>query len=232
MVNLNTPASLPKSFTLLEASDILDRAKILLEPALPGCTLRRFDYPLLDGWSHLEACFADGGPILPKLLLSPDSYLCMATLFFGYSVMLRDKMNVGFEFGGPNIYKSCRLDAGPEAIAAMVQERLAEFDLPGMIAAGTAERILSDQPRNDIPEDLLELSLCAVYLGNYEEAQTLLQDCVRYAAKDGRPRYLRAGAKGDAYLSKLTADPDALREELTATMNDNWSHFKIVQAPA
>jgi hypothetical protein len=222
--------SIPKSFTLREASDILDKTKLLLAPSLPGCTPRRFDYPIFNGWSHIELCFASSGPIVPKLLLSPDSYLCIATLFFGYSSFLRDKMNVGYEFSGPNIYTGERLDAGPEAIAAIVKKRLAAFDLSGAVAAGTPERILADQPRTDISEDLLELSLCAIYLRKYQEAQTLLQDCVQSAEQDGRPRYLRAGNTGKIYLAKLSADADALRETLIATMNEHWSHFKVVEA--
>ncbi len=95
---------IPASFTLREASDILDKAKLLLAPALPGCTLRRFDYPIFDGWSHIELCFASSGPIVPKIMLSPDRYMCLGVAFFGYSSFLREKMNVGYEFNGPSIY--------------------------------------------------------------------------------------------------------------------------------
>jgi hypothetical protein len=28
--------------------------------------------------------------------------------------------------------------------------------------------------------------------------------------------------------AKLNADPDSLRQELVATMEDNWAHLKIV----
>ncbi len=225
MTDRKAPNSIPDSFTLHEASDIMDKTKLLLAPSLPGCTLRRFDYPIFDGWSPIELCFASNGPIVPKLVLSPDSYLCIATLYFGYSSFLRDKMNVGFEFKGPDVYAGERLDAGPKAIAAMVRKRLADFDLAGAIAAGTPERILADQPRTDISEDLLELGLCAIYLREYAEARTLLHDCVRHAEKIGRPRYLRAAERANTYLARLDADANALRDTSIATMSEHWSHF-------
>ncbi len=121
-----------------------------------------------------------------------------------------------------------RLDAGPEAIAEAVQKRLADFDLAGAVAAGTPERILADQPRTDISEDLLELSLCAIYQGEYDEARTLLQDCVIHAERIKRPRYLLAADKAKTYRAELDANADALRETLIATMNEHWSHFKVV----
>lgn len=229
MTHSDPKTSPARSRSLRETSDILDRAKILLAPTLSGCTLRRFDYPLFDGWSHIELCFANDGPIVPKLVLSPDARCFLAMSFFGYSSFLADRMNVGFEFRGPEAYAVELLDAGPEAIAAKVKDRLKDFDLAGAVAAGTPERILTDQPRNDIPEDLLELSLCAAYLEKYHEARTLLQDCIRYAEADRRPRYLRAGSKGETYLAKLNEDADALRATLIATMNKHWSHFKVVE---
>jgi hypothetical protein len=229
MTNTSGLPPIPDSFSLRETSEILDRVKLLLAPTLPGCTLRRFDYPIFDGWSHLELCFADCGPIVPKFVLSPDSYYCITMLYFGYSLFLRDRMNVGFEFPGPDAYCGERHDAGPEAIAAVVRKRLATFDLAAAIAGGTAERIWAKRPMNDFPNELLELSLCGIYLGEYREAQALLQNCLRYAAEDGRALYVKAAAKAEAYLAKLTADPDALRQELIATMDNNWSHFKTVK---
>lgn len=229
MTDIGERPSSPDSFSPREASDILDHVKLLLAPTLPGCTLRRFDYPIFDGWSPIELSFAENGPLPPKLVLSPDGYYCVVMLFFGYSLFLRDEMKVGFEFGGPEVHAWERLDSGPEVIAAAVQKRLADFDLAAAIAAGTVERMWTDQPRDYNLTRRLDLSLCGIYLGEDKEAQNLLRDCLRDAAEgDDDLRYVRFGAKCETYLAKLTADPDALRRELLATMDNNWSHFKVV----
>lgn len=220
---------IPGSFSPREASDILDRAKRLIAPTLPGCTLRRFDYPIFDGWSPLELCFGDSGPIVPKFVISPDGYFCVAMLSFGYSLFLRDEMRVGFEFRGPRVHAWQRLDAGPEAIAAAVQTGLAKFDLAAAIGGGTIERMWATHPESDNLTQRLDHSLCGIYLGKYAEAQSLLKDCQEEAAKgDDDPRYASFAARCKTYLAKLSDDPAALRLELIATMNKNWSHFKIV----
>jgi hypothetical protein len=220
--------SLPESYSPREASDILDRVKRLVAPNLPGCTPRRFDYPIFGGWSHIELCFADRGPLVPKLIVSPDGYYCISSAVFGYSSMLREKMNAGAEFVGPYLGGLERLDAGPDAIAAKVFERLRTFDLPAAIAAGTPERIWADQQRAHVAPQLLELSLCGIYLRHYEDARSLLRDCIRFATQYDQPGFAAAGQKADVYLAKLSAGPEALRDTLVGRMADHWSHFKVV----
>jgi hypothetical protein len=231
MTDFTPTYSIPESYTLRETSDILDQAKRLLAPTLPGCVMRRFDYPIFDGWSHIELCFADQGPIVPKLILSPDSYYCIAISVFGYSSMLRETMNVGAEFRGPSLAGGERLDKGPEAIAVAIQKGLSKFDLAAAVAGGTADRIWADQPRNQDPSQLLELSLLGIYLGKYLEAQELLHDCITLAAQYDQPGFAQVSEKAGPYLSKVTADGEALRATLIATMNDHWSHFKVVDPP-
>jgi hypothetical protein len=228
MTDYTPVTSLPESYTPRETSDILDRVKMLVAPKLPGCTPRRFDYPIFDGWSHIELCFSDPGPIVPKLIISPDGYYCISSASFAYSSMLRGKMNVGAEFLRSLMGGAERLDAGPEAIARKVLEAVEAFDLTGAIAAGTVERIWADQPRSQIPPHLLELALCGIYLRAYRDAGALLRDCGRFAAQYGWPGFTAAGQKADAYLAKLSADPEALRDELVTTMEGHWSHFKVV----
>ena len=229
MTDYTPVTSLPESYTLREASNILDRAKMIAAPKLPGCTLRRFDYPIFNGWSHIELCFADRGPLVPKLIISPDGYYCVSSAVFGYSSMLREEMNVGAEFIRSYMGGLERLDAGPDAIAAKVLELIKTFDLPAAVAAGTPERIWTDQPRGHIAPQLLELSLCGIYLGHYEEAHALLRDCIRFATLYDQPGFAAAGQKADAYMAKLSADPEALRGTLVATMENHWSHFKVTE---
>ena len=228
MTDFTPTFSIPESYTPRETSDILDRVKRLLAPTLPGCTMRRFDYPIFDGWSHIELCFADRGPIVPKLILSPDKYYCIAMPIFGYSSMLQEKMNVGAEFRGPPLAGGERLDKGAEAIATAIQKSLLRLDLAAAVAAGTAERIWAGQPRNQDPGQLLELSLLGIYLRKYQEAQELLQDCITLAAQYDQPGFALVSEKAGLTLSKLTADADVLHAALIATMNDHWSHFKVV----
>jgi len=223
--------SIPESYTPRETSDILDQVKRLLAPTLPGCTMRRFDYPIFDGWSHIELCFTGEGPIVPKLIQSPDGYYCIGMPVFGYSSMLQEKMNVGAEFRGPSLAGGERLDKGPAAIAAAIHKSLAKFDLAAAVAAGTAERIWADQPRNQDPRQLFELSLLGIYLRKYQEARELLQDCITLAAQYDQPGFAQVSEKAGPYLSKVTADAEALRATLIATMNDHWSHFKAVDTP-
>ncbi len=232
MTDYTPVTSIPASYTPREASDILDRVKILVSPKLPGCTPRRFDNPVAGSWSHIELCFGIEGPIFPKLIVSPDGYYCISSAVFGYSSMLQERTNIGAEFVRSYIGGLERLDAGPDAIAAKVIERIAAFDLPAAVAAGTPERIWADQTRDHVAPHLLQLCLCGVYLRHYQEARIMLNDCIRFAKQYDQPGFAQAGQKAGAYLSKLSADPDALRDELVATMEDHWSHFKAVKTTA
>ena len=99
-----------------------------------------------------------------------------------------------------------------------------------MIAAGSIKRILAEYPRYAAPPPNFRLALCAVYLGRDDEARNLLQDTLRYAKEDGRPGYADLIADAESYLAKLGSDADTLRQELTATMESNWSHLKFVSA--
>jgi hypothetical protein len=220
---------IPDDFSPRKTSDILDRVKLLIAPAIPGCTLRRFDYPIFDGWSPIELCLDDGGPLPRKLCLSPDSYYCMGIMLFGGSLFLRDTMNAGLEFMGGGLNAMARLDSGPAAIAEVFLKRLASFDLASAMASMTIERKWADRSPSNLPNRSLSLGLCGVYLGEYNEAESVLRDCVTSAREvDDSPEHARFAAKSEAYLTKLTENADSLRRELIATMETNWSHFKPI----
>ena len=105
-----------------------------------------------------------------------------------------------------------------------------KVDLAGMVAAGTAERILDERPLAPVPWPNFRRAQCAVYLARYESARELLQDALKHARADGRPNYADVIEQVQFYLTKLTVNPDALRQDLIEIMKYNWSHFKVVSA--
>jgi len=218
------------SFDPATELEIGDRGKILLAKMLPGCTARRFDLPDAPGdYWDVQLCFADQTPIVPQISVwhRPPYYMSIA-LYATYSVMLQDPRVMHHDFLGPRITMAVPLDIGPEAIAARLFEAVAKFDLAGMIAAGSIERIFAEQPRYEVPWPNLGLAICAIYLGRDDEARELLQNALKYADQKGREYYGTLAPQAETYLSKLNADADLLRQELHETMNYNWSHFKPI----
>jgi hypothetical protein len=142
--------------------------------------------------------------------------------------MLQNAHELGSAFVGHKIPVSCRLDSGPEAIATRMHAALAKVDLAGMVAAGTAERILDAWPHPPVPWPNFRAALCAIYLGRYDEATELLRDAVRYAQADGRPNYGDVIERAQTHLAEIDADPHALRSKLNEVMKYNWTHFKTV----
>jgi hypothetical protein len=218
----------PQTFDVETALEIRDRAQLLLADMIPGCTARRYDFPPEPDYHWgVELCFVDHGPISPQLWLSCDKYYSRLCVDFHYISMLKDASDHGVAFNYEVIPSYARLDAGAEAIAVALYEAIGKVDLAKMIAAGTIERIFADY-RSPAPWPCFYLAQCAIYLGHYDEARALLQDSLKYAEEDGRPNYRGLSAVAETYLKKLKADPDALRAELNATVDYNWSHLKVV----
>jgi hypothetical protein len=212
------------------ALEICDQAKIILADMLPGCAARRFDLPNApnDYW-WVEPCFVDRGPIVPRLsLASNPHYYTTVRLYVTYGLMLRDPRELVQGFYGPRIIMGVPLEIGPAAIADNLYDALVKADYTAMLAAGTIERILAKESKSPAPWTGLELSLCAIYLGQYGEAQKLLLNSLEYADQKGRQYYGKLGPYAETYLSRLRSDPDRLRQDLLETMEYNWSHFKIV----
>lgn len=221
----------PRSFDDRAALTIVDRGKLLLAPMLPGCVARRYDFPLYGDYSPVQLCFADSGPIVPTLDLNPSKYNTHAVPQIYYRSLLDDPRNLGALFWVEDKIRGFpRLDSGPQGIAAAVREAISKIDFAAIIAAGSIERILAESPRLSVPWPNFHLALCAIHLGRDQEAHGLLEDSIRYAKEDGRAAYAKVIAEAEAYLMKLESDADALRQELVAIMESNWSHFKIVEA--
>jgi hypothetical protein len=180
-----------------------------------------------DGWPFLykgHAFLADGTPLTE---CNENGQIVPAAV--ALNRIEKDCSSGNLCFRGPQVHAWQRLDAGPEAIAAAVQTGLAKFDLAAAIGGGTIERMWATQPESYNLTQRLDHSLCGIYLGKYAEAQSLLKNCQEEAAKgDDDSRYASFAARCKTYLAKLIDDPAALRLELIATMNKNWSHFKIV----
>jgi hypothetical protein len=230
MIDKSLLSPLPTVFGPRAACDIVDRAKVTLASLLPGCTARRYDMPThYEDYRPVDLCFGGQGPIVPKLGFKCSKYYDWISPVFYYVLMLRSPQALGTTFGGLSSFPgNIRLHAGPQAIASTVSETLAKFDFAGLIAGGTVERILADEPRVPVPGPNFNLALCAVYLGKNEEANQLLNDDIESAKKDGRAAFADLIVEAETCITKLGADPMMLRQELIATMNDNWSHFKIV----
>ncbi len=212
------------------AHAIGDQAKIILAKMLPGSTARQYDFPNPPyGRWWVDLCFADRGPIAPNLTLAhrPPWFRSVGVYLY-YDSMLQDPHNPSVAFVGPKIDVGIPLDGGPQAVAAAVYESVAKVDLAKMVAAGTVERILAEYPRHPVPWPNFHLAQCAVYLGKYDEARELLQNALKYADQKGRESYGSLAPKAEACLSKLNVDADALRRDLTAMVEHNWSHYKVV----
>jgi hypothetical protein len=219
-----------KSYDQTTALEILDQAKIILAKMLPGCAPRRFDLPDAPyGYWPVEPCFSSHGPIVPTLILTTSPpYYHLGQLYLVYRSMMRDPHDLGVSFTGPLIQGAFPLYIGPRAIADQLFDAIAKVDLAALVAAGAIERILVEQAPSPVPWPNLDLAVCAVYLGKYEEARELLQKALATADEKGRQYYGTLGPQAELYLSKLSADPDRLRQELIATVQFNWSHFPVV----
>jgi hypothetical protein len=209
-----------------------DQAKLILAGMLPGCTARRYDFPPRPDFHWgVELCFADQGPIMPKLSFSYTKTYNIVSISLNYISMLRDSSDYVVPFPGMTcIPVSARVDSGPAAIATTFRQAIDKVDFDAMIAAGTIERILTDYPAFD-PWPCLNLAQCALYLGRDDQARSLLQDAIKYARQDGRPSYDRVIAKAERHLTALDTNPDSLRQELLAMIDYNWSHLKVIGAP-
>jgi hypothetical protein len=206
-----------------------DSACVLAASRLPGCTARRFDFPVgAARYRTVRLCFASGGPIVPSIGLNYTRYLSAAGARFFYTCMLQDQAGLTGGFSGEALRGSVELKSGPGGMATKLLEMVQSIDLIKLIAAGSVERIFADPPPSRDSWTSLRLALCGVYLKEFERADALLRDCLTEVTQDDRPNFAEGIAKTKLYRRKLNADPEALRQELIATMNNNWSHFKIV----
>lgn len=222
--------TIPRSFDLDAAVDIDDQVSLILAKTIPECTARRYDFPAgIDIYWDIQLCLADHGPILPVLYIRNDKDYSLIWLGMGYISMLREANNYGPHFLIQEIPGCARLDAGPAVIASTLLAEIDKVDLSGMIAASAIEQILTKYRTRD-PWQCFYLAQCAVYLTRYDEAHALLQDSIRYAEEDGRPGYQDVITKAETCLDRLNADPEALRAELNAMVDYNWSHLKVVGA--
>jgi hypothetical protein len=220
----------PQSFDEETGLAIGDRAKIILAGMLPGCTARRYDLPdaPFDYWAVLP-CFVDHGPIVPMLSLNYHRDYRSVGLSLHYMSMLHDQRDLGIAFPSHNIPALVRLDSGPEAMAENLYQAICEVELAAMLAEGTIERIVSERPRYEgHPWLSYYLGQCAAYLGQYEETHVLVKNALKYAEECTRIDYSPLVPRIRSMAAKLNADPDSLRQELVATMEDNWAHLKIV----
>jgi hypothetical protein len=206
-----------------------DEALILAAPRLSGCDARRFDFPIVSGgYRGVRLCFANNGPIFPSISFRYHKYLDGAGAIFFYNFMLQDQAGLVGGFFGAALRGSVELKSGPMGMATKLLEMVQSVDLAKLVAAGSVERIFADPPPSRDSWTSLRLALCGVYLKEFERADVLLQDCLTEVTQDDRPNFAKGIAKTKLYRRKLNADPEALRQELIATMNNNWSHFKAV----
>lgn len=145
-----------------------------------------------------------------------------------YFSMLEDRRSRMIDFPGPNIPGSLHLNESSEALASKLDEMIKAVDFAGMVAAGTIEHIFAAKPDYPAPWVHRSLALCGVYLMKFKEADQLLDLCLTQAKMDGRSNFSEGIARAETYQQKLRADPEALRRELIATMNENWVHFKVI----
>ena len=228
----------PQAFDLEAAYDILERAHLLLATRIPGCTLRRYEPPVRDDGAQVLLCFADTGPIVPILTISPLKYHTLGQAHFWYGLTLwQDGVSQGLtfpyvlgDFSGPVLKGLVRLDSGPEAIAEAILNALAPHDLKAIVAAATPQRILASRPPQPHVWECFMLALCAVYERRYDEAKELLRHY--FSVSDDNERgWIWSGvfATATAYLAGLKSDPDAVRDKVIAVMKNNWDHLKIVR---
>jgi hypothetical protein len=205
-----------------------DNACVLAASRLPGCAARRFDFPAGTArYRTIRLCFASGGPIVPSIGFNYTRYLSGAGVLFFYTSMLQDQAGLTGSFSGGNVPGYVLLEAGPGGMATKLLEMVQSVDLAKLVAAGSVERIFNDPPPFRDSWTSMRLALCGVYLREFERADALLQDCLTEVTQDDRPNFADGIAKTKLYRRKLNADPEALRQELIATMNNNWSHFKV-----
>jgi hypothetical protein len=220
---------LPSRSEYLSAYRKGDEAFILAAPRLAGCTARRFDLPIVSGgYQGVCLCFADSGPIVPTITFRYFRYLSGAGASFSYNFMLEDQAGVVGGFFGEALRGSVELESGPRGMATKLLEMVQSVDLAKLVGAGSVERIFADPPPSRDSWTSLRLALCGVYLKEFERADALLQKCLTEVTRDDRPNFAEGIAKTKLYRRKLNADPEALRQELIATMNNNWLHFKVV----
>ena len=220
---------LPSRSEYLSAFRKGDEAFILAAPHLPGCTARRFDLPIVSGgYRGVLLCFADDGPIVPSIYLRYFKYLSGAGASFFYNFMLQDQAGIVGGFSGEALGGSVELKSGPEGMATKLLEMVQSVDLAKLVAAGSVEQIFADPPPSRDSWTSLRLALCGVYLKEFDRADALLKECLTEVTRDDRPNFAEGIAKTKLYRRKLNADPEALRQELIATMNNNWAHFKVV----
>jgi hypothetical protein len=207
-----------------------DEAFILTARHLSGCTARRFDLPIVPGgYQGVRLCFAESGPIIPSIIFRYFKYLGGAGATFFYTFMLEDQARPVGGFFGQALRGSVELKSGPEGMSAKLLEMVQSVDLAKLVAAGSIERIFADPPPFRDSWTFRRLALCGVYLREFERADALLQDCLTEVTQDDRPNFAEGIAQTKLYLRKLNADPEALRQELIATMNNNWAHFKVAE---
>jgi hypothetical protein len=228
----------PQAFELEAAYQILERAHLLLAPRISGCTVRRYTPPVRNDGAQLLLCFADAGPIVPILTISPLKYGTLGQAHFWYGLTLwQDGVRQGLtfpyvlgDFTGAVVKGLVRLDSDPEAIAETMLKALAPYDLKAMVAAATPERILANRPPRNHVWQYFMLALCAIYERQYGEAEELLRDY--FSLSDDNERgwiWSKVFATSTEYAAGLKSDPDGVRDKVVAVMQDNWNHLKIVR---
>jgi hypothetical protein len=222
-------AKMPENYDELSAFKLLDQMSLILTKMLPGSTPRRYDLaaPPDHDWP-IEVCFANHGPIVPRLRFTCNKYYTRTGLYICYQMMFRNALDLNTAMSGPKIQGSARFDSGPQAMAETLHQAIIKDDLPAMIAEGRIDRIVAERPRLAVPWPNIYLAQCAVYIGEYDEARELLNNALEYAFQDGRPGYADAIAEAKDSLAKLNSDADGLRAQLMGVTEYNWSHFKVV----
>jgi hypothetical protein len=205
-----------------------NRACIIAASRLLGCTTRRYTFPNNSNYWLVQLCFANSGPIVPAIGLNYGKYLGGAGAHFFYDCMLQNQAELPGAFFGGKVPGYIPLDTEPEAMAEKLYGMIQNTDLARLVSAGSIERIFADPPPYTDSWTDLRRALCGIYLGEFERAEKYLQDCLTEVTQGDRPNFAAGIAKTKLYRRKLNADPEALRQELIATMNNNWSHFKIV----
>jgi hypothetical protein len=213
----------PKNPELDKANQIADQVNILAAPMLPGCMARRYDFAIYNNYSPVDICFSDRGPVVPKLGLGYGKYYSLALPDIYYKSMLRDARKLGGIFPATGFGGADRLDSGPEKIAAMLAEVAAEYEFPAMLAEGTPERLIAKHSNQGDPWSSFFTAEYSAYLGRTQDAREMLQTSIKVAREHGRASLI---AEAEEHLVKL--DSGTLRDELIATMEYNWLHYKVL----
>ncbi len=96
-----------------------------------------------------------------------------------------------------------------------------------MLAAATPEHLIAQYSNKGNPWWDLFLAEYATYLGRTDDAREMLRSAVKLARDSGRANLAGLIAEAEEHLVKL--DSGVLRNELIATMEYNWAHFKVVE---